>query len=104
MIFGTLSFGTGCSYTLQYNYPSPIPSKDHYKLRDIEINIIRSNAEFQELVKQKYGEKDDECMGFVDDKDGETIIYLRTNPDESINLYFLGHEIYYHHMEREKGH
>ncbi len=97
----------GCvssNYTLRYKYPAPIPSKSCYELDNIQINIVRSYDEFQALVKEKFGAKDDECMGFATYKDGKTIIYLLANPDGSIDLDFLGHEIFYHHMEKEKGH
>ncbi len=97
-------FDTGCSYTLRYKYPSPIPSKSFYELGDIQINIVRSEAEFQALVKQTFGEKDDECVAFTTYQNGKTIVYLRTNPDGSIELDFLGHELWYHFMEKEKGH
>ncbi len=98
------SFVMGCSYTLRYKYPSPVPSKSCYELYDIQVNIIRSYDDFQNLVKQTFGAKDEECMGFTTYKNGKTIIYLLTNPDGSIDLDFLAHEIWYHHMEKEKGH
>ncbi len=100
-----LILGIGCSYTLQYKYPSPTPAKSHYKLDNIEVNIVNSEKEFQALVKSVFGEEDSECIGFTTYKNEKTIIYMLTNSkDGSINLYFLGHEIWYHHMEKEKGH
>ncbi len=94
----------GSNYTLRYKYPAPIPSKNYYELHGVQIHIIYSDNEFQALVKEKFGAKDDECMGFTTYKNGKTIIYLLANPNGSIELDFLAHEIWYHHMEKEKGH
>ncbi len=94
----------GSNYTVRYKYAAPIPSKNFYELNNIQINIIYSEDEFQALVKEKFGAKDEECVGFTDYKNGKTIVYLLANPDGSIELDFLAHEIFYHHMEKEKGH
>ncbi len=97
---------TGCaSYTLRYKYPSPVPSQPSYELNGVQVNIIRDAKEFQTLVKKVFGKEDAECMAFTTyDSAGKTIIYIFTNENGGIDLDFLGHEIWYHHMEKEKGH
>lgn len=112
-IFGvasTLILLNGCHYELRYKYRSPIPEKSIYKLEDIIVIIAEDENDFQYRVKAKFGEEDISCMGFTfefyDPLLGKvyTAIILLRKDDRSINLDWLGHEIFYHYMESEKGH
>lgn len=92
-----------CSYTLQYKYPNPIPERKNYTLNGVNIFIVSDEKGFQAEVKRVFGEEDPECMSFVDPATMKDI-WILSGKDGSINLYNLGHEIYYHIMERRRGH
>lgn len=93
----------GCGYSLRYMYPAPIPTKNNYILDDIHIHIISDEARFHALEEVITGEKSEECVAFVDPLTMKDIYILR-KPDGSIELDWLGHEIYYHVMEGWHGH
>lgn len=101
-------FGFGCAYELRYKYKSPVPNLSLYYVNDIIVIICDTEEDFQYRVKARFGKEDPECAGFTFyhwdellEKEYTVIILLRKF-DRSINLDWLGHEIFYHYMEREK--
>lgn len=89
-------------YGVQYHYMAPVPKKDTYniqvEIRVLEIDKFKKKA--RELLKI---EDVREVAGMhVKWSDGTETIYLMRTENGEIDLETLGHEVFYHCMEKVK--
>lgn len=77
-------------------YDPPIPTHDYFPNTSFKLYIY-SEEDFGKIVEFYFGSSDPACAGFtIRRPNGEKIIILPRDKDGRINLWSLGHEIFYH--------
>ncbi len=77
-------------------YDPPIPTQDYFENVRFDLYVY-SEEDFKKLVEFYFGSPDPTCAGFILKRlNGKIIVVLPRDKDGRIDLWSLGHEIFYH--------